>query len=104
MAAYICECVEVSLRTTNDNCRLIRDVDHLEITGPGQFRLMAGQNPITHNDALKLKHIYSRVCVETPIERMTRFLAGDQLIYRHLVLRHHEQPARYNNYVIRRLR
>lgn len=79
MATHVGKSFEGSVTASDDDRGLVRDVQHLEITGLRQLGLMTSKNPVAANYSLELELKNGRVSVETLIERVALPVAGDQL-------------------------
>ena len=82
MPAYVCKRLDRTIVGANDNGRFACDVEHLEVTRLGEFRLMAREDPVARNDALELELIDFGIRIETLFQRMARCLRCNQFFDR----------------------
>ena len=78
MPAHIGECPQLPVLAANDDRGLVRDVEHLEIAGVRQLRLVTGYDPVSCDHPLQFQFVYRRVGVEALREREARSMFADQ--------------------------
>ncbi len=76
--ANIRECANHVILAADDDRRLVRNFDDLEIARLGELRHVSGKDPVAHDDPVEFQLVDLWIGIKALLERPAGFLADDQ--------------------------